>query len=386
MRLRTIPNEVLRPLHQLIRLPIDMNDTQKITADHYAPLTPEIKLFLAKNELVSLPTELWNLGNITVLSLRNNELTDMPPYVFRLRNLQELNIAGNQLKWLPWELLDLMTPQNRKLVQLHLSPNPFIQPLETSPSASFGRSRIPGSVRECVRAIRKLRARYPWALQSESSYEALWLRLYEARLHRAVTNAEAAGSDEATSGDYADKDARPIYVASSKTTFLDIVGSTLRSPTASRPRAEAAMTATLAPTPLPCSKPSAAPSLFELSARACARSPFISQLSSLLPDDASPLVVNGLKKAIESKDVGLPNCSVCRKQYVVARAQWMEFWFDGYGSGEKFLPFLRKACSWKCVQALGDARSQEEAARQEVVARVDASLQHVAEADTMEYF
>ncbi|KAG9976529.1 hypothetical protein KCU78_g22493, partial [Aureobasidium melanogenum] len=40
-------NETLKPLHQLIRLPVPINDDQKITVDHFAPLTPNIKLFLS---------------------------------------------------------------------------------------------------------------------------------------------------------------------------------------------------------------------------------------------------------------------------------------------------------------------------------------------------
>ncbi|KAH0145704.1 hypothetical protein KCU67_g12539, partial [Aureobasidium melanogenum] len=44
MHLGRIDNETLKPLHQLIRLPVPINDDQKITVDHFAPLTPNIKL------------------------------------------------------------------------------------------------------------------------------------------------------------------------------------------------------------------------------------------------------------------------------------------------------------------------------------------------------
>ena len=378
-----IPNEVLRPLHQLIRLPIDMNDKQKITPDHYAPLTPEIKLFLAKNELVSLPPELWTLANITVLSLRNNELTELPPSISRLRNLQELNIAGNQLRWLPWEMLDLMLPSNRKLVHLNLSPNPFIKPLDGPLPSMTVRSRVPNTARECAKNIKRLRSRFRLAIQSDTSYESLLLRLHEARLFQAARNAIDAGSPIDALADIPDKDPRPIYVTSSKTIFFDFDGSILRSPMSSFTQSEPTYTASLGPVSAPSHVSSAAPSLFELSARVCARSPFIGQLSSLLPDEASPPVVRALSKAIESKPTGLPNCSVCRKQYVIPRAEWMEFWYDGNGSGEQFLPFVRKACGWKCVKDLAETRRHDLNASRNAVDRFEASLED-AEVDDAE--
>lgn len=376
MRLRTIPNDVLRPLHQLIRLTVDVNDTQKITPDHYAPLTPEIKLFLAKNELSSLPSELWNLGNLAVLSLRNNELTDIPPFIARLRNLQELNIAGNRLKSLPWELLNLLLPSNRKLNRFSLSPNPFLQPFDKRPPAVIGRLRLQDSAVECARNMRRIRSSFPELTARDCTYEALLVRVYETRL-RQITSTQYTSPTSPTSSTFAastDNGARPIYVASSKTSFLDCDGSLLRSPMLSFSRAGPSKHACLTPTPLPAETISAAPSLLELSARACARSPFIHQLTSLLPDDASPPVTRTLAKAIRSKEIGLQGCSVCRKQYVVPRAEWIEFWFDGHGSGEQFLPFVRRTCSWKCVQRLQETRAAELVDIQEAVAQVELAL------------
>lgn len=366
MRLRLIPNDVLRPLHQLIRLPIDVNDAQKITPHHYAPLTSEIKLFLAKNELVSLPSELWNLGNLAVLSLRNNELTEISPSISRLRNLQELNIAGNRLKALPWELLNLLLPTNRKLLRFSPSPNPFMQPLDKRPLSVTGRLRAQDSPAECVRNIRRIRSRFPEAVMQDCTYEAMLVRVYETRLYQIISTQAASPSTNNST--------RPIYVASSKITFLDLDGSVLRSPMLPFSRAEPTEYACLTPTPLPVTTVSAAPSLFELCARACARSPFINQLTSLLPEDASPPVTRTLDKAIRSKEIGLQSCSVCRKQYVVPRAQWVEFWFDGHGSGEQFLPFVRRTCSWKCVQRLQATRDAELVDIQNAVAQIESAL------------
>ncbi|KAL1304994.1 hypothetical protein AAFC00_003898 [Neodothiora populina] len=374
MQLRSIPNEVLRPLHQLIRLPIAVDDSQKITADHYAPLTPEIKLYLAKNELTTLPSELWNLGNLTVLSLRNNELTELPPSAARLRNLKELNVAGNQLQCLPWELLSLLLADERKL-RTTLGPNPFLQPLGLRPSPMLSRFRVPNSTGECLKNLRTIRARFPTAAASDTTYEALLIRLHETRLHQIECSSQEECTDNDEPNRQTIRDSQPIYVASSKTTYLDFDGSVMRSPMSSfSPRTTSNTTATLSPTPLPQKNLSSAPSLFELSARACARSPYIDQLSDLLPDDASPPVTGALDRVIKTKSLGLSTCSVCRKHYVIPRAEWIEYWFDGHGSGEQFLPFLRRACSWRCVEGLSTTRARELDAIRETVAQVGASV------------
>lgn len=347
-----------------------------MTPDHFAPLTPEIKLFLSNNELTSLPSELWNLGNIAVLSLRNNQLTELSPFVARLRKLQELNLAGNQLHSLPWELLGLLRPHDRKLLRLSVSPNPFLHPLGKPPPSMLGRMRLPSSAQECLKAIRQLQARCPVASASDYSYEGLLIRLFRYRLHDCLAELDAVQTDAAdvhsVKSSQGASDTRPMYVASSAAHFSDIDGSSLRSPisfSSSQPGKD--YTASLAPQSLPTPHDSPAPSLFELSARACARSPFLGQLDSLLPDDPSPPVTKALKRATRSKEEGLRTCSVCKKQYLIARAEWMEYWHNGSVSSNVFLPFLRQACSWACVGRLRAERDEEIAAQGADIARAE---------------
>ncbi|KAI5199670.1 hypothetical protein E4T38_06881 [Aureobasidium subglaciale] len=343
MHLGRLDNETLKPLHQLIRLPVPINDSQKITDDHFAPLTPSIKLFLSRNELQQLPPELWNLGNMAVLSLRSNALIDISPSIGRLRNLHELNVAGNQLPYLPFELLSLI--QN-KLVQLSLSPNPFVHPLPL-PTSNMLRS-VPSKVDDCLRELRRLRSRCPDIDASEPSHEALLHRLYASRLYMASQGIKSTST----------------YVASSSIAYFEIDGAIVRSPfrsyTAySGPNYSASFSR---PSP-PSSTRSAAPSLFELSARACARSQYVGQLSTLLPEDVSPPVNTAIGKVLESKEVGMQHCSVCNKQFLVPRAQWVEYYYVGPGGemcspSELLRPFLRRACSWVCVDRLTVQREQ----------------------------
>lgn len=345
MHLGRLDNETLRPLHQLIRLPVPINDAQKITDDHFAPLTPQIKLFLSRNDLDELPPELWNLGNLNVLSLRSNLLTDISPSIGRLRNLHELNLAGNQLPYLPFELLDLV---HNKLVQLSTKPNPFVRPLPRQPPTTLQRVTVPTTVSRCLRALDQLRSHPSRIDSNEISHEVLLERLCSTRMLDALGGVKSKSN----------------YVASSSTSFFEIDGSVVRSPfrSFSVPLTPDYSATFERPAPPP-RKRSAAPSLFELSARACARSQFVGQLSALLPEDVSPPVSKAIVKVMESKEVGMQRCSVCSKQFLVPRAQWVEYhYLEDSGltcsASDMFQPFMRRACSWVCVDRLAAEREE----------------------------
>ncbi|EKM81858.1 hypothetical protein AGABI1DRAFT_112093 [Agaricus bisporus var. burnettii JB137-S8] len=79
-----------------------------------------IHLILSNNMITKLPRSIWDLEQLTVLSLRSNYLTVLPPEICRLKNLEDLNIANNQLQFVPSELLSM----NLRVLNLH--PNPFL--------------------------------------------------------------------------------------------------------------------------------------------------------------------------------------------------------------------------------------------------------------------
>lgn len=60
--LQTLRSETLRPLHQLIRH-AHISTTAPPSEDQFSALTPELKLFLAGNQLSGLPSELFLLEN-----------------------------------------------------------------------------------------------------------------------------------------------------------------------------------------------------------------------------------------------------------------------------------------------------------------------------------
>ncbi|CAE6403256.1 unnamed protein product [Rhizoctonia solani] len=95
----------------------------------------EIQLYLANNGITVLPSELFQLNNLTLLSLRGNKLRSLPPAIGNLKSLRSLNIANNELATLPSELSHL------NLQTLLLDPNPFLpKPTQSSvqPTGSRG--------------------------------------------------------------------------------------------------------------------------------------------------------------------------------------------------------------------------------------------------------
>lgn len=96
-------------------------------------------------------------------------------------------------------------------------------------------------------------------------------------------------------------------------------------------------------------------SLFSLCLKSASSVPGLTQLPALLPDDTSPIVQRGLEVAIQAQNEGGRTCSACKRDYIVPRAEWVEYHYihhsdrRGRGIDEMFVPFLRRVCSWACV-------------------------------------
>ena len=79
-----------------------------------------LSIFLGSNALTKLPSALFQLQNLRVLSLRSNKLKFLPPAIGDLHNLSELHIPNNELQYLPAEILRL------KLDVFTWFPNPYL--------------------------------------------------------------------------------------------------------------------------------------------------------------------------------------------------------------------------------------------------------------------
>ena len=287
-RLGYISAETIRPLHYLT---VQMPDRLPPSQEAYHPLTPSIRLYLANNNLLSLPGELYKLENLTELSLRQNNLTSILPSISNLLNLEELSLSCNDLRYLPWEILDLAS--SAKLKSCRFLPNPFIVPLSADSSTP----------------------------------------------NRLDTKVQERGT--------------PAYLVTSQIAYLDINGRPCRN---SPP----------APSAAPFHKPGPpssnldsncrswtgnmnhTPSLLEVALRACSASSVIDQLSLDIPEDSPPSLYQLLNCARVARDAGGTKCSVCKRKYIVPRAEWIEWWAVWFATSA-VLPLLRRACSWGCA-------------------------------------
>ena len=278
----------------------------------YASLVPSIRLFLSNNLLRTVPGEVFRLQNISVLSLRNNQLTELPSGIASLVNMEELNVAGNELRWLPRPILDLLHPKG-KLKTLSVHPNPFAQPLLSAElSEEIANELAP--VRGCVVL--------PAEPRHLLSTRVLYLNVDGAR-HRG--SASSSQDDPWTA-----------------------------SIPASRPTVQDAHQALPVQAPAPTGA-----SLVEMALRSCSKLSYLDQLEECLPSDCAESLPRLLRQAQVSKESGGQHCSVCRRQFIVARTEWIE-WYDQVarhehlsaprGSSRRDLvPLIHRGCSWNCV-------------------------------------
>lgn len=360
--LTCLPDSIIRPLHQLIRhAHTDLR--QPPSEDEFGPLTPSIQLFLSGNSLSALPHELFALTNISVLSVRNNELTHIPPSIDRLLGLKELNLAQNNIRWLPWEMLDILHCRGTHRRHI-IRPNPLIDPAsEMDVPKPLPRPRVtPGEFKEHLSRwgetngafFQKMREWYseegvPWTIRQD-----LELRLKLGRLKRTnyLQEISRAGAEVTICNE------QLIYLTSSAVRFFDVDGSVVRQNRHGMQLDDdpesmyKAVTDPLDHAP-DCSEFSSVPSLFELAVRATQATYNLSDPSAY-PTDLPRSVATAFNRAARGASVGNEKCSVCGKEFIIARAEWMEYWFCGFPAQEALtresvLPFLRRVCGWGCV-------------------------------------
>jgi hypothetical protein len=67
--------------------------------------------------------------------------------------------------------------------------------------------------------------------------------------------------------------------------------------------------------------------------------------------DPVPLAANAILKQAETNDSGgygeFMKCNMCKRQYVIARAEWVEWWY--ITQRLIVMPFRVQVCSWRCV-------------------------------------
>lgn len=344
-----ISSETLKPLHQLIRQS-HSTLTEPPSEDEFVALTPSIKLFLSRNQLRTLPSELFRLDNVVVLSLRGNELQELPHSIARLGKLNELNIAGNNIRWLPWELKRFLEGQ-REHNQVIVRPNPLIEPTKIDGPSPLSGMPVDANdndedlsrrrdTREYLEELRKpYLERGPLDIRAEME-----LRLKLGRLPRIQYMKEASSAEREV---HLGREVL-IYLASSSIQWFGVDGAPLRNVG----QDQSSYAATLNPfagAPETAAS-SFAPSLFELAFRSVQKACNLQELVPEIP----PTVRVAFEALARGVDFGNPACSTCGRAFIVARAEWIEYWHHGPPlqtelRQENILPFMRRVCSWRCA-------------------------------------
>ncbi|MDM8565979.1 COR domain-containing protein [Candidatus Halobeggiatoa sp. HSG11] len=106
-----------------------MNNQKLLQLIEETARNKEISLNLGRQQLTSLPPELFQLVNLRELNLRRNQLTSLPSEISQLVNLQVLNLRGNKLTSLPPEISQLVNLQvlNLRVNKLTSLPPEFSQ-------------------------------------------------------------------------------------------------------------------------------------------------------------------------------------------------------------------------------------------------------------------
>lgn len=394
--LGTVPNELLLRLQHLIRPPRLVHAPPD--EESYQSLAPSIKLYLSSNALRVFPAAIGYLENISVLSLRNNKISELPSSIGNLHNLVELNLAGNRLRWLPYELLKLT--RSGQLANITLVPNPLLKPFQTTEY-----DKLPYTIRNSPNSlsIDLVQNRYKVVLENLKQLDDInnglaratsgllkkWyatsILLELAKIVSIFCHEDVPEELERLRHDIL----LPIHLGNSSVSFLELDGCT---PVRSSPAPPSSIGVDVSVVPLTdqpsqtsqdplTSFTSRTPSLFELSIRACVQAAPVDDLLTLLPEETPDSVRQNLERARRICETGRVQCSTCQREYVIPRAEWLEYWHvpkDRVGSGDleedNIVPFLRRTCSWACAKPTATATRRY---RRKQLAWVDVDLEYL---------
>lgn len=314
-------------------------------------MVPNLVLLLANNVLKDLPSELWNIHNITTLSLRSNQLTEIPENIARLGRLTELNVSGNRICFLPWSLMFL--GDRAPLTLMNIRPNPLYTPIDQvllasqplvtlSPTSSAW--QLATRLEACVTLPQA-------SLSQQNLYDYILLKVVSTLLAR-----DASANDDVFLA--------PIYAASSSVTFFDVCGRSIAD-------ASAQPTAAVLPginIPLRdiTNQDSKTTSLLDIALRSASSSTHVRNMpvgafdSLELPE----MALNHLKSALMIDKTELPRCSVCERHYMIKRAEWIEWWcvkprVINTAPQNLFTPYMRRACSRGCALEVIKDRAEQ---------------------------
>ncbi|PQE31802.1 leucine Rich Repeat family protein [Rutstroemia sp. NJR-2017a WRK4] len=354
----------------------------KPVLSEYTNLEPSLKIILSSNLLTRLPAELFNLDRLVFLSLRNNRLRELPPAIGKLKNLEDLNISQNKLGYLPYEILDLFLAERSSLFDLQLHPNPFYMPI--------ARPETPNEAPHFTVPLKRRRGSARHTSVSATPLPPTAGGLIQTRDGLPQTAFPAAWSWAHTTDNQPSDKCLLIRQFRTEVRFLDAFGRRVKGPVFP---SDPSWVGTGRGVKLPVADPDDIPippreeplvqSLVEIALKACSRHPELQQLNSYL-DHPPPQIPSLLQRAENFHHSGSTFCTICDREYIIPRTEWIEWWeinessireraeASGVASAasplrrvenerdamEKLVPLIRRGCSWLCT-ANYDQSAQE---------------------------
>ncbi|KAG9230631.1 hypothetical protein BJ875DRAFT_431267 [Amylocarpus encephaloides] len=344
--LTTLSNATIRPLATFTCVP-------PVAEGVFSQLEPKLKVFLASNALKTLPAELFKLESLTALSLRSNSFKELPPAIGNLQGLKELSISQNRLRFLPFEILELFSVQSC-LENLQLHPNPFYEP--QFPPGHLEVEEIQNKIELGSRTRTRPRRGAVSCVQpsgTRRSWHPRWKVTYKAR-----TEIRYLGlGGELVKGAVFPDSSSPTHPRNVPRNSL-LVANPAQPHYPPEPRG---------------AYHSHAPSLLEVALNSCSNSPQLPRLSSFLHEDCPPYLSELLAKTAAKKESGGSKCTMCNRNFIIPRAEWIEWWeitkilnhktIASMASAasplthmenerdvlESMVPLMRRSCSWLCV-------------------------------------
>jgi hypothetical protein len=340
----------------------------------YRSMVPELYVNLSDNRLRLLTPSLFNVQNLTTLNLVNNDIEELPPQIGRLHSLRELNISRNNIRWLPFELLGLFKKHDEgRLEILGDSGVPWLQPkVEQSKGIMlFDAVNLVFSPEHEYKSIdaRPDRDHFVWRMRLS---ELMVMFPEDSSNHTSRQKAYGKESIDFSWSDWMNSPRRdhefpkhypPRYVARTPVTYFDQEGALIKgspkSPSSTEDEFTVITETTRGTHGVPASwftppHTKATKSLSTLALESALAHKdqeglTVADLRGYIGNPA-PLVADAILKQAERNDSGgygeFRSCHVCKKKYVMARAEWIEWWRT---QTQVILPFKLKVCSWACV-------------------------------------
>ncbi|KAH7077383.1 hypothetical protein FB567DRAFT_451499 [Paraphoma chrysanthemicola] len=330
----------------------------------YRSMVPKIRVDLSNNRLSRLTPSLFDVQNLTTLTLTGNNIEELPSQISRLRNLRELHISRNNIKWLPYEFIDLHRPMGHSGVRIlgdsgvpWLMPTmaqdltSITDPLVRQLGCNLSQSITERSDEVDLLTTPEMQALHA-ALDTSPNRDQLVWRMRSMELQAIFENMQRATGMEPHEREFEE----PDYFARTPVSYFDEMGKLIRDspplPTSNQDNF-AVITETLRGAhgvPSTWFTPpefKAVKSLSTIALHVALRHLSAADVRDHI--DPPPPVADAVLKQAEHNDGGgygvFKKCHVCRKEYVVARAQWIEWWWPKM----RVLPFKVQVCSWACV-------------------------------------